>query len=215
MKHNQEGKGRHNMKQHFGNGGRGPNRFLARLMMEKKKTAVALCLITVMALMWARVLGKRAAQAAQTPLIQADGDPEQAAAGPGQKISLIELPKVKGRHDTLARDFFESNSWRNFSNAGQGHGSGIKEVRVESKDGSEEVVRRIAGRLNLQAILSAENPQVFINNKLLSVGDKLVIKEGVDTFECEVLEIHEHEVSMRFREARITLKLARADEVSE
>jgi hypothetical protein len=215
MKYNQEGKGRHNMKQHFGYGGPGPKRFLARLMIEKKKTAVALCLITVMALMWARVLGKRAAQAAQTPLMQADGETAQPVANPEHRISLTELPKVKGRHDKLTRDFFQSNGWRNFGKAGQGHGSGIKEVSVESKDGSEEVVRRIAGRLNLQAILSAENPQVFINNKLLSVGDKLVVKEGVDTFECEVVEIHEHEVSMRFQEARITLKLARADEVSE
>jgi hypothetical protein len=203
------------MKQRFRNAGREPNRFLAHLMMEKKKAVVALCLVTMMVLMWARVLGNRVAQPAQTPVMQANGDHAAAVVGPGRRISLIELPKIKGRHDTLTRDFFESNSWRNFSNAGQGHGSGIKEVTVESKDGSEEVARRIAGRLNLQAILSAENPQAFINNKLLPVGDKLVIKEGVDTFECEVTEIQEHKVSMRFQEARITLKLARADEVSE
>jgi hypothetical protein len=202
------------MKQHFGNGRGAPNWFLACLTMEKKKAVVAVCLLAVMALMWARVLGKRRAEAANVSVMLADSD-SVAAAGSGPKIGFVELPKVKGRHDTLSRDFFESNGWRNFSNAGQGHGSGIKEVSVESKDGSEEVVRRIAGKLNLQAILSAENPQAFINNKLLSVGDKLVIKEGVNTFECEVIEIQEHKVSMRFQGARITLKLARADEVSE
>jgi len=202
------------MRRKFENSGREPNRLLAHLTAEKKKTVAAICLLTVMALMWARVLGRKTARAVELPVTQTHAQ-SQAAASSTNTRSFIDLPKIKGRHDTLTGDFFAANGWRYFRNNSEGQGSQIKEVNVVTKDGSEEVVKRIAGKLNLLAILSAENPQAFINNKLLSVGDKLVIKEGVDSFECEVIDIQENKVSVRFKDARIILKLARAGEVSE
>lgn len=202
------------MKRKFENSGREPSRLLAHLTAEKKKTVAAICLLAVMALMWARVLGRRTAQAVEPPVTQTHAESQAAAASTNTR-SFIDLPKIKGRHDRLTRDFFAANAWRDFRNASEGHASGIKEVSVVTKDGSEEVVKRIAGKLNLLAILSAENPQAFINNKLLSVGDKLVIKEGVDSFECEVIDIQENKVSIGFEDARIILKLARAGEVSD
>jgi hypothetical protein len=210
-------KGEHDMKRNFANIRGEPNRLFAQLMAEKKKTAVALCLITVMALMWARVLGKKTAEGAEAlvKIEQLNAEALNASVNSKPKRSSAQLPKVKSRNDTLTRDFFVSNGWQDFAKGSQGRGSAIKEVSVVSKEGSEEVVRRVAGKLNLQAILSAENPQVFINDKMLSVGGKLVIREGVDTFECEVVDIQENKVCIRFEDARITLKLARAEEVSE
>jgi len=45
----------------------------------------------------------------------------------------------------------------------------------------------------------------------LRVGDKLLVGDGIDRYECEVVEIKENTVVMRCREARITLKLTQVN----
>jgi hypothetical protein len=179
------------------------NRVVSRLAAEKKKTIIALCLIAVMAFMWVRVLGKKTpadAEASLLPKETADGRPN-----PQLKISFLELPKVKGRNDVLTRNFFAANSWRGFAGGG-GNLTGIEEVGL-SQDGNEVVVRRIAEKLKLDAILEGENPQAFINDTLLSVGDKLLIKDGVNAYKCEVSGIEKTKVFVRCGKAKITLKL--------
>jgi len=202
------------MNQHPNNRDRDHSRFLTHLAVEKKKAAVALGLIAVMVLMWVRVISRRTPDSAQAALMQAK-DTTASVAASRSKWSFVELPQVEGRNDTLTRDFFVANDWRSFAGNTEGQISVAKEVSVMSQGVSEEVVRRVAAHLKLQAIWSAENPQAFINDKLLSVGDKLVVKEGVNTFECEVVEIEENKVTIRFEEARITLKLAQTMEVSD
>ena len=76
-----------------------------------------------------------------------------------------------------------------------------------SKNGSEGGIRRVAEKLKLEAILLGENPQVFINDKLLSTGDKLFVKDGPNTYECEVVGIEQTKVFVRCGRAKITLKL--------
>ena len=120
-------------------------------------------------------------------------------------LSFIELPKVKGRNDVLTRDFFAVDSWQGFMRGGNSNGFG--EVSFVSKNGSEEVVKRVAEKLKLEAIVSGQNPRAFINDKLLSVGDKLFVRDGIDMYECEVTEIEETEVFIRCGEAEITLRL--------
>ena len=80
-------------------------------------------------------------------------------------------------------------------------------MSVVSKDGSEEVIRRIAEKLKLEAIGLGKNPQAFINDKLLSAGDKLLVRDKIDVYECEVVEIRENTVLIRCGEAKITLRL--------
>ena len=187
------------MKQNVKNGGNGTNGLVGRFAAEKKKTVTALCLIALMVFMWARVLSRKT--------------PKAAAAAPGRenvatdilgsnvelKISFIELPNVKGRNDVLTRDFFATG------------GGSVGEVNVVS-DGNEEVVRRIAGKLELGVIDGGENPQAFINDKLLSVGDKLLVGDGIGTYECEIVGIEKTEVFIRCGEAEIQLKLAQENE---
>ena len=55
-----------------------------------------------------------------------------------------------------------------------------------------------------------KNPRVLINDKLLSVGDKLLVADGADTYEFEVVGIEEKKVSIRCSEAEITLRLTQA-----
>ena len=88
-------------------------------------------------------------------------------------------------------------------------------MSVVSKDGREEVIRRVAEKLKLEAIGLGKNPQAFINDKLLSVGDKWLVKDRGDMYECEVVRIGENTVFIRCGEAEITLKLTQVIEVAD
>ena len=83
----------------------------------------------------------------------------------------------------------------------------MEEVSAVSKNGSEETARWIAKKLKLEAIVLGENPRAFINDKLLSVGDKLFIRDGINTCECEVAKIEENMVFIRCGETEVTLRL--------
>ena len=182
------------------------NRLFNRLAAQKKKTVLALCLITVMAFMWVRVLTRSKPQAAEAVLLAGQMDVETQSE-PELKISFVELPQAAGRNDVITRDFFASGGWQDFVD-GQGRKSvGVEEVDVVSKDGDKEVIRKVAKKLKLEAIVSSENPLAFINDKVLRVGDKLLVGDGADKYECEVVEIKENKVVMRCSESRITLKL--------
>jgi len=179
------------------------------LAAEKKKTVAALCLIVVMAIMWIRVLSNNGPETAEAVLTAEQLNVEDTST---QKlnVSFIKLPQVAGRNDVITRDFFASNDWRQFKGDKKHNLAVIEEVNVVSKNGNEEVIRKVAEKLKLEAIVVLSNkPRAFINNKVISVGDKVLIRDGTDTYECEVIEIEEKEniVVIKCREAEVTLKL--------
>ena len=177
------------------------------LAAEKKKAVAALCLIVVMAIMWIKVLtnnGPETTNAAITAehLIVKDTSAQEL------NISFVELPQVPGRNDAITRDFFASNEWRSFKGEKKRNFAVIEEVNVVSKDGNEEVIRKVAEKLKLEAIVVLSNkPRAFINNKVISMGDKVLIRDGIETYECEVIEIKENIVVIECGEAEVTLKL--------
>lgn len=188
----------------------GANRLVGRLAAEKKKTVTALCLIALMVFMWARLLGKKtpvtAAASQRKENVDQDVNVEL-------KISFIELPKIPGRNDVLTRDFFAADGWRNF--IGGEKNPGNKEVSIISKDGNEEVAKQVAQKIKLEAIGLDGNPQAFINGKLLSVGDKFIVRNGGNKYECEVVGIAENMVVIKCGEAEITFEVMKAVEVTE
>lgn len=194
------------MRQKVINHGGRANRLIGQLAAEKKKAVAASCLIAVMAFMWIRVLTKKTPEAAgaafMTEQLNVEGTLDEEL-----NISFTELPQVAGRNDVITRDFFASNGWRHFG--GQERNlTVIEEVNVVSKNGNDEVIRKVAEKLKLEAIVVlSNNPRAFINNKVVSVGDKVLIRDGVDTYECEVIEIKENMVVIKCREAEVTLKL--------
>jgi hypothetical protein len=192
------------IKQNSRHSGKELHGLFGRFAMEKKKTVVALCLIAAMVLMWARVLLKSGPNSVEASLLDAQADSAKEAA-PQVKVSFVELPQIPGRNDLLTGDFFDADGWRNFI---AGTDGGVQKVSVISRDGSEEVTRRLVAKLNLQAIWLDRNPQAFINDSLLSVGDKLEVREGNEAYECEVAAIEQNRVLIRCREAEITLKLS-------
>jgi hypothetical protein len=184
------------------------------LAAEKKKTVFALCLIALMAFMWVRVLGRKTPATANAGLTAQQGG-SKAQSDSQIKISFTELLKVPGRNDIMTRDFFDPVGWRGFTKDREGRNpAGNQEVYHVSTDAGGEVITQIAQKLQLEAIVLGESPQAFINDKLLSVGDKLLVKDGVNQYECEVVEIQEGAVFIRCREAQIKLELKQTREVT-
>ena len=186
------------------------NRFISYLAVEKKKSVLALCLIVLMIFMWLKVLTRTSPKTAEAKLI-AELIEEQAKSEPEVKISFIQLPNVAGRNDLIARDFFASNGWHDFID-GQGRKSvGIEEIDIVSKDDDQEVIQKVAQNLKLEAIVSSEVPLAFINDKVLRAGDKLFVVDGIESYECEVVEIKENIVVVKCRESMITLKMTQVN----
>jgi hypothetical protein len=177
------------------------------LAAEKKKAVAASCLIVVMAILWIRVLTNNGPETAEAVLTAEQLNVEDTST---QKlnVSFIKLPQVAGRNDIITRDFFASNDWRQFKGDKKHNLAVIEEVNVVSKNGNEEVIRKVAEKLKLEAIVVlGNNPRAYINNKVMSVGDNLLILDGIDTYECEVIEITENKVVIKCREAEVVLKL--------
>ena len=180
-------------------------RLVNQLAAEKKKVVVSLCLIAVMVLMWIRVLSKKGPETAQA-VVKGEQVNAVEKSNPALNISFVELPKLTGRNDVITRDFFISDGWRHFIE-GQRRRSGMREVNVFSTNGNEEIIKKVAQKLKLEAIMVGENSRAYINGKTVKVGDKINLSEGVEKYECNVAAIEENAVVIKCREAEITLKL--------
>jgi len=195
------------MRQKMTNKSTGARKVLDRLTEEKKKSVTALCLIAVMAFMWIRVLTKKTPQGAEAAPVTEQSSTENL---PNEKyrISSVELPKVAGRNDVIVRDFFASDGWQHFVNGQERKPDGIEQVSVVSTNGNEEVIKTVAEKkLKLGAIMLSAEPLVLINDKELSMGGKVLVRDGTDMYEFELVEIEENTVVLTCGEAEITLKL--------
>ncbi len=200
------------MKENVKNDNSGVSRFLGHLAAEKKRTGIALCLIAVMAVMWVKVLTKKGPQSVQAvPTIEETDVDRQVKEA--MKITYVDLARVSGRDDLISRDFFASAGWQDFKSDEQEDTTvEIEEVSVAPTDDSKEVVAIVTQYVKLQVIVMGRRPQAFINDKLMSVGETLVVTDGAQMYECEVVEIRENSVLVRCRDAEIVLKLVETAE---
>ncbi len=184
-------------------------RIRRRLAADKKKTVTAICLVGIMAFMWGKLLLKKgpADAAADTNAGQTAGSQE---ANEQPKVSYVELPHISGRHDAITRDFFSPAGWRGFGiDTEVGNLTDRNDREVVSDSSSEEIVARIAGGLELQAIQDGGQPQALacINGQPVEVGAIVKVDSGDDMHEFEVVEIEENRVSLRYGEVKFNLKL--------
>jgi hypothetical protein len=183
---------------------------LDRLRLGGKKTATAGVLILIMLFMWARVvIGHRPAAAEATP------QPRQTESAPRKgpaPVKVVELPKIPGRHDTIVRDFFSMKDRTDFRRNPAGGNTGTDTEVPVTKD-NREVIQRVAQTMKLEAVLWSERPRAFINDQLLSVGNKLTVKDGAEVYEFEVLQIYVDSVLVGCDGMQLTLALARNHEV--
>ena len=175
---------------------------LGQLAVEKKKCVMALGLISVMIFMWVKVLTSGGPSSAKASSVVEKADIEQ-----GQQrleVSYVELPQVEGRNNKISKDFFTVDNWQNFVSQQGLSASGVG----FSEEGGGELAKVIGGKLKLQAIELGRKRLAFINDKLLAVGDKLVVSDGIEKYECEVVEIESGKVLIRCGKAEIVLKLS-------
>jgi hypothetical protein len=195
------------MKRNFQNVNNGTNRLVNQLASEKKKTVLAICLISLMAFMWIKVFIKKGPVAADAMLLTEQLGPEKESSA-SAKVSFVELPVVKGRNDMIVRDFFSSNGWENFIDGKENKFIGTQEVEIVSESGKKEIIKKVAEKLKLEATVMGKNALACINNKVLSVGDIVLINIGADQYVCEVVKIEENAVSIKCGEGQIILKLS-------
>lgn len=184
------------------------------LLMDGKKTVLATALMIVMAVMWIRILvGNKPSSASAAP-----GERESVATTdnrPVRKVRMVELPRVLGRNDCIGRDCFNIQEWAPARQSATGPGTSTDaEVPVVSVNRDQEVVRQVAQTLRLEAVsLRSENPQAFLNDRLLGVGDTLTVEYGSDCLEFEVLQISDNAVLVECKGIRLALKLAPLSDV--
>lgn len=195
-----------------GNNDKGFNRLFEKVAAEKKKAGIALCLIAIMTVMWVKVLTKKGPESSQASSVIQVADVDNYL-DDAINITYVDLPQVPGRDDLISRDFFASEGWRNF---GLGYQEGdivdVKDVSEEKTDDTKEVAAIVMQHVKLEVIIMGERPQAFINNKLMSVGKKLIVTDGSEMYECEVIEIRENSVLIRCKDAEIVLKLVQTVE---
>lgn len=185
--------------------------FFDILAAEKKKGITAVCLLTVMTLMWGRVfLGKspRIAPADQPEQTSVNGQFVSDATGvlTGFPVNYIALPKIEGRNDRLIRDFFtDTNDIDQSSNS----------LNTSGQANRNTIIRRVESLLKLEAIVSGNSPQAFINNKIFKPGDKIYISDKNIIIECVIEKINETEVMISCLGTKIILKISNPLEVIE
>ena len=184
----------------------------------RPKVIIAVVLITIMALMWVRVLvrSKSDAKAAQTESALVNAHSDKQNKQPKIKLSYIELPVVKGRNDSLTRDIFRAQNWKAFSSVtdpdpatGENTGEG-----PDKYDIYKTRIRQIAKTMTLDLISIGRNgrgSQALIENKLVSVGSKLAVKYNKQTYEFVVTKIKQNEVVLKWENFSITLTMAQPE----
>ncbi|MDD5459701.1 MAG: hypothetical protein PHF37_09955 [Phycisphaerae bacterium] len=170
-------------------------------LKHNKKVVFATALIAVMVVLWAKALTGKGPQKAKAGSVTRTETPAQEQIA---KITYVVLPSQAGRNDTLTRDFFEPR-WTGFVQ--EGHEADTVDTSLLS--GDDKIARRLCDLLKLQAISRGRDnqPEAFINDSLLKVGDKLIVNDNGDKYECEVISIKEEQVQIDFEGTQISLKM--------
>ncbi|MFC1675702.1 hypothetical protein ACFL3G_01405 [Planctomycetota bacterium] len=184
------------MHEHSDNTVNSLKRVVAILAVEKKKAVIALSLMVLMVTMWVRLLSNNSPNSAIAQ--PAKQDTTESDYARGKTLAFVELPKVKGRNNFLTRDIFVVD------------GKGLSRnssATINSDGNDEQYSKKLAGKLSLDAIVLGQKPHAFINNKLLSAGDKFIIGDDENAYEYEVISVEKKAVLVKCGEIEITLKL--------
>lgn len=180
--------------------------------LEKGKSMAAACLIGLMIFMWVRVFAKKHSPGEAEAALTAQAESLSGRGRNEVKIRFVKLPEIKGRNDVLSRDFFAVEGWENFIEDADGNKNKVEEVNVVVEDDSgqddrRKAVLRLARQLKLDAIAFGKRPEAFIENTLVSVGDKLQVEDKGRLYEFDVIEIGENEVVLTCQGVRLEIKM--------
>ena len=180
--------------------------FKLQLSADKKKTIMVSVLVLVLVVLWSKVLFNKAPQSAQAQSQQnmmADD-----AAEIKFEISYIDLPVVAGRNDVLNRDFFAPDQFKAIGWGASPADGQNKSIGAEDFDQWEkQQIQQVAEEVKLEAIFAGDNPQVVIDDKLLSAGDEFETVKGGNSYEFEVVQINGNEVVLRCNDVTVNKRI--------
>ncbi len=184
----------------------------SHLIRGGRKTGIAIALVVVMAVMWIRVLtGQRphGAEARPNPAPQTD-EPRKPEPG----VRLVDLPVEPGRHDRVHRDFFTTQDWSYFSSVSDSQSTGsVTEVQAVVPNRTNDVIDKLAKTLRLEAVLWSADPQAFVDDRLVRLGDTITLSDGSAAYAFEVVQIQEDAVLVTCGDRQWTLKLSSPTDV--
>lgn len=178
------------------------------------KTMAMVVLLTVMGILWGRVLlkgkgGPASAKAQTTEVQQQIAVPVPVSSE--VVIEPINIPILEGRNDVLTRDPFSTLNWSAYD-----LNSNSVSVPVEVIDnGDETALKRIESRLILEGIACDElgHPlQAYVDNKILTVGMSLTVQEGPDQYVLTLSELNEKKAVFKWHDISVVLKMTESFE---
>ncbi len=185
------------------------------------KTIAAIALVSLMLMLWGRVLltGKNGPKAAKAQ--QAQEDPLamlQSQTATKAAVVPVELTIVSGRNDRLANNMFSAENWKAFEFHEKEEETVAPVVQVTPQEDPQEKIRKahqanldkIRKTLTLQAVIHGadEKPlKAFINEKILAVGTVLTVQEGPETYELMLTELSEKEALFTWNEFSMVLRI--------
>lgn len=190
---------------------------MSKLPASKGKVVIAVVLVAVMALMWAKVFFNKGPANANaqtsTTIEELQQELMQQQNKPEVNISFVDLPYIKGKNDVLKRDVFKIENTAAFP---WSLPPDKDNVRIDNNDDSsqnsdERIIREIADKLTVEAVSIDENGvpyEVFIMNRVLRVDSILPIKYKGSLYEFNVIEIQKSKVVLGWNECTVTLKMS-------
>lgn len=181
------------------------------------KTVLAAVLLLVMALLWLRVFlrgqgGPNTAEALTVltaePVAVGRSSPERTAAK--MFLQPHPLPVEPGRHDRLLQDPFVLDRAKWFPQEQPSAVSVQAEEPVPAAAQQEALLRKIAEKLLLQAVIkdpSGLPVQVCVNGVVLPRGGILKLKENGETYELKVLDMGPQQVRFECQNRVITVQM--------
>lgn len=175
-----------------------------RSAAQRKKLAIAILLLLVMAVLWMRVFAGKGGPntASAIPDINAVNAIAEPAA---LKVVYIELPVIAQRHDILANDFFAAGDFKGFTR--QGEAVLNSEVDMSGADRKLSGDLAAAEELELIAIVNDKKPQAFIEDRLLEKGQSFRFVFHGQPYDFRVVNILEDRVELECNGIIVTKKI--------
>lgn len=180
-----------------------------RMQRPSGKTLAAVALVSIMAILWGRVLlsgksGPATATAQELNLQEQAKAPTPASL----RIAPIELDRLEGRHDALSGDMFCNDFWKAFNTEEKPPEAPVLQQTPE--EGHRENLEKIVRAFKLEAIIRDADgvpSQVFIDDKILAVGSVLTVKEGPEQYALVLREISDNAVLFDWNDIAVTKKM--------
>ena len=177
----------------------------AKNALQRKKLAIAVVLLAVMAVLWIKLFAGKGKPRAASAVVSADAPVAVSVSPAGEKVVFAELPFIQGRHDILANDFFDAKLFKEFGSQDSGIGSemDVSKRDMQNAGGPAAAVEA----MELVAIVNDKKPQAFIEDKLLEEGQSFKFIFHDQNYEFKVVKIGGNKVELQCNGVIITKKI--------